>query len=104
MYDHTLHRGSKHFCHYCLHAFIKKEILKRHIKNSFKINDKWRITIPKKRENVEFKHFERKINSQFMIMQLLKVFLYLDVMENKIQMSLTLTNLKNTLVLVMVIN
>ena len=39
-----------------------------------------------------------------MIMQLLKVFLYLDVMENKIQMSLTLKNLKNTLVLVMVIN
>ena len=22
MYDHTLHRGRKHFCDYCLHAFV----------------------------------------------------------------------------------
>ena len=34
MYDHTLHRGIKHFCHYCLQAFSIEEILKRHIKDS----------------------------------------------------------------------
>ena len=27
MFDHTIHRGRKHFCCYCLHAFITKEIL-----------------------------------------------------------------------------
>ena len=35
MYDHSVHRGRKHFCRYCLHAFITEEILKRHIKDSF---------------------------------------------------------------------
>ena len=38
MYDHSLHRGRKHLYRYCLHAFIKEEILKRHIKDCFKIN------------------------------------------------------------------
>ena len=50
MYDHSLHRGRKHFCRYCLHAFITKEILKRHIKDCFKINGKQRIIMPKKAE------------------------------------------------------
>ena len=27
MYDHSLHRGRKHFCRYCLHDFITEEIL-----------------------------------------------------------------------------
>ena len=26
MYDHTLHRGRKHFCCYCLQAFSSKEM------------------------------------------------------------------------------
>ena len=26
MYDHTLHRGRKHFCHYCLQAFSTEDI------------------------------------------------------------------------------
>ena len=38
MYDHTLHCGRKYFCCYCLHAFVREEILKRHIKVCFKIN------------------------------------------------------------------
>ena len=50
MYDHSLHRGRKHFCRYCLHAFITKEILKRHIKDCFKINSKQRIIMSKKVE------------------------------------------------------
>ena len=33
MYDHTLHRGRKHFCCYCLQDFRTKTILKRHIKD-----------------------------------------------------------------------
>ena len=31
MYDHTLHRGRKHFCLYCLQTFRKAEKLKCHI-------------------------------------------------------------------------
>ena len=38
----------KHFCRYCLQAFSTKEILKRHIKDCFKINGKQRIIMPKK--------------------------------------------------------
>ena len=33
MYDHTLHRGRKHFCRYCLQAFRTEEKLKCHIKD-----------------------------------------------------------------------
>ena len=47
-----LHRGRKHFCRYCLHAFI---------------NGKQTIKMPKKGEYVKFKSLERKIKSPFMI-------------------------------------
>ena len=67
MYDHSLHRGRKHFCRYCFHAFITGDILKLHIKDCFKINGKQRIITPKKGEYVKFKNFERKIKSPFMI-------------------------------------
>ena len=67
MYDHSLHRGRKHFCRYCLHAFITREILKRHTKDCFKINGKQTIKMPNKGEYVKFKNFERKIKSPFMI-------------------------------------
>ena len=48
MYDHLLHCGKKYFCRYCLHAFITEEVLKCHIRDCFKINDKERTIIPKK--------------------------------------------------------
>ena len=32
MFDHSLHRGRKHFCRYCLHTFITEEIVKRALK------------------------------------------------------------------------
>ena len=67
MYDHSLHRGRKRCCHYCLHAFITEEILNLHIKDCFKINDKQMIKMPKKFEYVKLKNFERKIRSPFMI-------------------------------------
>ena len=54
MYDHSLHHGRKYFCRHCLHAFITKEILKRHIKDCFKINGKQTIKVPKKGEYVKF--------------------------------------------------
>ena len=60
MYDHTLHRGGKHFCRYCLQAFSTEEILKRHIKDCFKIDGKQRIIMPRKSEYVKFKNYERK--------------------------------------------
>ena len=37
-YDHTLQRGRKHFCLYCLQAFSTVDILKCHINDCFKIN------------------------------------------------------------------
>ena len=66
MYDHTLHRGRKHFCHYCLQAFKIAEKLKCYIKYCFKINGKQTIKVPKKGEYIEFKSFGRKIKSPFM--------------------------------------
>ena len=65
MYDHTLHRGRKYFCHYCLETFSSEEISKRHDKNCFEIKDKQRIQMPKEIENVEFKNFARKIKLPF---------------------------------------
>ena len=67
MYDHSLNRGRKHFYHYCLHAFITEDILKRHIKDSFKINGKQTIKMLKKGEYVKFKNFERKRELPFII-------------------------------------
>ena len=67
IYDHTLKHVSKHFCHYCLHAFVTEEMLKRHIKNCFKINGKQIIKMSKKDEYVKFKSFERKSESPFII-------------------------------------
>ena len=58
MYDHTLHCGRKHFCFYCLQTFSTEEILKRHIKDGFKINGKQRILMPKNGELVKFKKYE----------------------------------------------
>ena len=37
MFDHTLHRGRKHFCRYCLQAFSSEEILKCHIIDCLKL-------------------------------------------------------------------
>ena len=60
MFDHSLHCGRKHFCSYCLHIFIIEEILKRHIKDCFKINGKQTIKMSKKGEYVKFKKFGQK--------------------------------------------
>ena len=54
-------KWEKHFCRYCLQAFSIKEILKRHIKDCFKINGKQRIIMPRKGECVKFKNYERNI-------------------------------------------
>ena len=48
IFDHTLHRGKKIFCHYCVQAFITAEILKNHARDCFKINGKQMIKMPKK--------------------------------------------------------
>ena len=67
MYDHTLDHGKKHFCIYCLQAFSTEEMLKRHIKDCYKISGKQRIIMPKKSEFVQYKNYERKIKSPFII-------------------------------------
>ena len=55
MYYHTLHRGKNFFCCYCLQAFSTEEILKRYVKDFFKINGKQKIVMPKKCEYIKFK-------------------------------------------------
>ena len=67
MYDHTLHRGRKHFCRYCLQAFSPHEILKCHINNCVNINGKQRIEMPENGEHVRFKNYKMKVKSLFMI-------------------------------------
>ena len=57
IYDHTLHRGRKHFCHYCLQAFSTEEILTCDIKDCFKINGKQRVKMLEKGDYVKFKNF-----------------------------------------------
>ena len=69
--DHTLRRERQHFCRYCLQTFSTEEILKRQIKDWFRINDTQSINMPKKFEYVRLKNFERKIKSP---MQILNVF------------------------------
>ena len=66
MYDHTFHRGRKHFCCYCLQAFITEEILS-HINDCFKINGKQWIHMAEKGKYVRFKNLEITIKSPVMI-------------------------------------
>ena len=100
---HSLHCGRKHFC-YCLHAFIREEILKHHIKNCFKIKGKQTIKMPIKGEYVKLKNFERKIKSPFMIYaDFASILVSEDNGKHKIQMSLILTNIKNMFLVIMVI-
>ena len=67
MFDHSLHSERKHFCRYYLQAFITEEILKRHIKDCFRVNGKQTTKMPKKSEYVKFKHVEKKLNKNAMI-------------------------------------
>ena len=67
MYDHILNRGRKQFSRYCLKAFSTEETSKHHIKDSFKINGKQKILVPKKGEYIKLKNYERKIKSPFTI-------------------------------------
>ena len=46
-----------------------EKILKRHLKDCFKINDKQRIMMPIKGEYVTMKNYERKIKSPFIIFE-----------------------------------
>ena len=66
MYDHALHRGRKHICHYCLQTFSAAEILISHVIGLFNIDGKQVIKMPKQVEYVRFKNYERKIKSPFM--------------------------------------
>ena len=45
MYVHTLLRGRKHICHYCLQAFSTEETSKCHINDSSKVNGKQKINM-----------------------------------------------------------
>ena len=104
MHDHTLHCGRKHFCCYSSQAFSTEEILKRHIKDCFKIDGKQGIKMPKNGEYLKFKNFERKIKAPFMTYADFENILVPEKMESKIQMSLIQTNIKNILLAVMAIN
>ena len=53
MYNHTLIVAS-----YCLQVFSTEEILKSHNKDTLKINDKQRVTMPGKGKFIKFKNYE----------------------------------------------
>ena len=55
----------ENFYSYCLQAFSTEEILKRQIKDCFKINGKQIIVMHEKGKYVKFKNDERKIKSSF---------------------------------------
>ena len=67
MYNHILYRRRKRFCCYFSQAFSTEEILKRHIKDWFKINGKQRIIMSKKEKYVGFKNYEQKMKSPFLL-------------------------------------
>ena len=58
IYDHIMHHGRKYFFRYCIQDSIAEEILKLHVRDSFKTNDKQRINMPKNGEYIKLKHFE----------------------------------------------
>ena len=60
VYDHTLYCRRKHFCRYCLQAFIREEILKSHIESCFKINGKQTFTMFKKMNMLNLKILKEK--------------------------------------------
>ena len=78
MFDQTLHRGRKHFCFYCLQAFNTEHILKRHIKDCFKINGKQRIIMPENGAFIKFKNCERKMKSAFIVYADFEIILVLE--------------------------
>ena len=61
IYDSTLHCRRKDFCRYCLQTLRIADILKYHIKDSFKINGKQRFKIPTNSKYAKFKNYEKKI-------------------------------------------
>ena len=65
--DRVVIAEKKCFCRFCLHAFIAEEILKRHIKDCFKINGKQTSKMTMKAEYVKLKNFKGKTKSPFMI-------------------------------------
>ena len=62
MFDHSLHCGRRHFCRCCSHAYITEEIFKSPIKDSFKINGKQKIKMPKKMNMLNSKILKQKEN------------------------------------------
>ena len=74
------------------------------ISDCFEINGNRTIKMPKKGEYIKFKKFGRKMKSLFIIYADFEIILGPKIMESKIQMSLILTNIKNVLLVVMVIN
>ena len=104
MYDYTLYCGRKYFCHYCLQAFSTEGILKRHIKNCFKNNDKQKIVMPKKCEYIKFKNYERKIKSSFMAYADFESILVPEDNGKQYPKDSIQTNIKNLLLAFMAIN
>ena len=63
MYRHTRHRGRKHFCRYTFFVvLVQKKILKRDVKDCFKINGKQMIKMPKTVNMLDSKTMKIKSN------------------------------------------
>ena len=103
MYDHTLPHGKIIFP-LLLTSFSTEEVLKRHIKDCFKISDKKKIIMLKKGENVKFRNYERKIKSTIIIHANFESILVLENNGKKIQKILMRTNIKSIFFAVVTIN
>ena len=77
--------GKKHFVVIVCKLFSTEEILKRHIKDCFKINGKQSILMPKKGEYGQFKNYERKTKSRFIIGSFIKMVLKKEHVDSLIE-------------------
>ena len=105
MYDRTLHRGRKHSCRCCFQTSRTEEMVKSHINECFKINDKQMIHTSKEVRYLTFKYYERKMKSLFMICADFHIVMVLE--NNKKQnpeKCYSKKNIKNMLLPVVVIN
>ena len=105
MYDRTLYRGREHSCRCCFQTSRTEEIVKSHINECFKINDKQMIHMSKEVRYLTFKYYERKIKSLFMIYADFHIVMVLENNKNQNpEKCYSKKNTKNILLPVVVIN
>ena len=65
MFNFTKHKGSKHFCMYCLHCYYSSDNLKRHQKDCIQINGTQVIEMPAEGSKIYFKNHHKMLPVPF---------------------------------------